>query len=261
MYRQRIPFISVAIMVVAGLLAFFAPLPYAVIKPGPTQNVLASAIKISGVKSFSPSGKLLTTTVLVSNPGARIMGAEVIINWVEGDSVILPRIALYPKEVSTKEELQVGKKEMLSSQADATTAALAWIARTHTAAQLHALGLDRLTGGDIAIKLKETGGPSAGLVFALGIVAKVEPEDWIRGRTIAGTGTIDGAGNVGPIGGIDQKLIGARRAGATLFLVPTDNCADITRVPKGMTIVPVGSLVQAIAVLRAPGTSYASCPR
>src|SRR5690606_22200280 len=79
---------------------------------------------------------------------------------------------------------------------------------------------------ELEIQLEHIGGPSAGLMFALGIIDKLEPEDLTGGLTIAGTGSIDEHGNVGPIGGVPQKLVGAREAGATVFLVPAANCAE-----------------------------------
>ena len=72
----------------------------------------------------------------------------------------------------------------------------------------------------------DIGGPSAGLMFALAIYDTLTPGSLTEGRTIAGTGTIDPEGRVGPIGGIQQKIAGARDAGAQLFLVPPDNCDE-----------------------------------
>jgi Lon-like protease len=77
------------------------------------------------------------------------------------------------------------------------------------------------------------GGPSAGLMFSLGIYDTLTPGSLTGGKTIAGTGTMDAAGTVGPIGGIQQKIVGARDAGAELFLVPPDNCADALGAPNG----------------------------
>jgi PDZ domain-containing protein len=77
------------------------------------------------------------------------------------------------------------------------------------------------------------GGPSAGLMFSLGIYDTLTPGSLTGGETIAGTGTMDAAGTVGPIGGIQQKIVGARDAGAGLFLVPPDNCADALGAPNG----------------------------
>src|SRR4051794_12014814 len=76
----------------------------------------------------------------------------------------------------------------------------------------------------IGIDPNSVGGPSAGLAFTLGIVDKLTPGSLTGGRTVAGTGTIDGFGNVGPIGGIQQKIAAAEEAGATVFLAPASEC-------------------------------------
>lgn len=102
----------------------------------------------------------------------------------------------------------------------------------------------------VKIRLNDIGGPSAGLIFALAIIDKLIPEDLVRRRNIAGTGTITSLGKVGPIGGIEEKLIGAAREGATLFLAPSLNCLDIRHVPIGLRVVPVDTLAEAVAVLR-----------
>lgn len=100
---------------------------------------------------------------------------------------------------------------------------------------------------DIDFTLQDVGGPSAGLMFATGIVDKLTPEDLNGGATVAGTGTITPAGEIGPIGGIRQKLAGARNAGAELFLMPAQHCAEAEgHIPAGLTVVPVSSLTQAI---------------
>lgn len=104
----------------------------------------------------------------------------------------------------------------------------------------------------VKIRLKDIGGPSAGLIFALAIIDKLSAEDLVRSRNIAGTGTITAAGEVGPIGGIEEKLIGAARAGATLFLAPSLNCPDIGHTPQGLRVVPVDTLAEALSALREP---------
>ncbi|SCL62597.1 YlbL family protein [Micromonospora yangpuensis] len=104
----------------------------------------------------------------------------------------------------------------------------------------------------LKIDLGDIGGPSAGLMFALGIVDKIEPEDLTGGKIIAGTGTIDDEGRVGPIGGIAQKLVGAKQAGAEAFLVPADNCAEALRNPQpDLPLLRVGSLDEALTALAA----------
>ena len=97
---------------------------------------------------------------------------------------------------------------------------------------------------------RDIGGPSAGLMFALGVVDKLTPGPLTGGTHVAGTGTIDATGRVGAIGGIQQKLVGARSAGATVFLVPEGNCADAAEaIPDGLRLVKVATLDQAVDAL------------
>jgi PDZ domain-containing protein len=104
----------------------------------------------------------------------------------------------------------------------------------------------------VRISLNDVGGPSAGLMFALGIVDMLTPGDLTGGGYIAGTGTIDEVGEVGPIGGIQQKMRGARHAGATVFLAPGDDCAEAKAdTPKGLRVVKVDTLAQAVSALDA----------
>jgi PDZ domain-containing protein len=104
----------------------------------------------------------------------------------------------------------------------------------------------------VTIGLKGVGGPSAGLMFALGIIERLQPEDLTGGATIAGTGEIQPDGTVDPIGGIQQKLVGARDSGATFFLVPTANCPEASKaVPSGLQLLKVASLSDAVKDLRA----------
>jgi len=111
-------------------------------------------------------------------------------------------------------------------------------------------GLDHTFPFEIDIQLADVGGPSAGLMFALGIVDKLTPEDLTGGEFVAGTGTIDGEGEVGPIGGIQMKTIAARDKGAEYFLTPEDNCASALRdVPDGLTLVKVGTIDDALDAL------------
>jgi len=111
---------------------------------------------------------------------------------------------------------------------------------------------------DVKIQLDDVGGPSAGMMFALGIIDKLSPEDLTAGKKIAGTGTIDATGKVGAIGGIQMKAIAAKRDGATVFLTPADNCADVVKnAPSGLELVKVATLqdaLNALTTLRAGGT-------
>ncbi|MGA2111804.1 MAG: S16 family serine protease [Anaerolineales bacterium] len=97
---------------------------------------------------------------------------------------------------------------------------------------------------------KITGGPSAGLMFSLAVYNLLSPTDLTGGRRIAGTGTIDLDGNVGPIGGVKQKVFAAEAAGATYFLCPVDNYADALSVAKTLRVVKISTAQQAVVYLR-----------
>lgn len=100
---------------------------------------------------------------------------------------------------------------------------------------------------DVTIHAGDIGGPSAGTMFALGIIDKLTAADEAGGEVIAGTGTIDVMGRVGPIGGIRQKLAGAKRDGATWFLAPAANCAEVVdHVPDGLRVVRIATLDEAL---------------
>jgi Lon-like protease len=114
----------------------------------------------------------------------------------------------------------------------------------------------------IKIKVGDIGGPSAGMMFALGIVDKLTPGSLTGGKFVAGTGEIAANGEVSPIGGIQQKMAGARAAGATWFLTPAANCADTSgAVPAGLHLAKVATLHQALNDLAAikAGHSVPGC--
>ena len=98
----------------------------------------------------------------------------------------------------------------------------------------------------------DVGGPSAGLMFALGLYDELTPGDLTQGRTIAGTGTIDPSGKVGPIGGITDKVVAAERVGASVFLVPKDNWGELDGVDTGdMKLIQVATFQDAVDALSA----------
>lgn len=108
---------------------------------------------------------------------------------------------------------------------------------------------------DVTVTLENVGGPSAGMMFALGIIDELTPGPMAGGRHIAGTGTIDPDGTVGEIGGIVQKVSGAADSGAEVFLAPEGNCAELTgRVPDGIAVYSVSTLDQARSVVEAVGS-------
>lgn len=99
---------------------------------------------------------------------------------------------------------------------------------------------------DVTYGLEEVGGPSAGMMFALGIMDELTKGEMTGGKHFAGTGTIDSDGTVGPIGGVVQKMQGAADAGARVFLAPADNCGEVIgNVPSRLTVVKVSTLSEA----------------
>jgi len=102
----------------------------------------------------------------------------------------------------------------------------------------------------VQIASGDVGGPSAGLMFALGLYDLLTPGDLTGGHVVAGTGTIDTEGNVGPIGGIRDKVVAAERAGAQVFLVPSANMAELRGVDTGsMRLIPVSTFQDALDAL------------
>lgn len=112
----------------------------------------------------------------------------------------------------------------------------------------------------VTVKTDEIGGPSAGLMFSLEIYDQLMEEDFSRGYKIAGTGTIDPQGNVGPIGGIDQKVVAADKAGAEIFFAPNEKGSSDSNyrlavetardIDSKMKIVPVDLIDDAIKYLQ-----------
>jgi PDZ domain-containing protein len=115
---------------------------------------------------------------------------------------------------------------------------------------------------DVDINVEDVGGPSAGLMLTLGILDLVGEDDLTGGAVIAGTGTIDREGAVGPIGGIALKMVAAREIDAQLFLVPAGNCAEaLAADDPGFPLAKVATLEDALDALRdfAAGRTPESC--
>ncbi len=103
---------------------------------------------------------------------------------------------------------------------------------------------------DIELQLGQVGGPSGGMMFALGIIDSLTEGSLAGSTHIAGTGTISANGEVGPIGGIRLKMIAAERSGADLFIGPRSNCSEIIgNIPNDLDVVVVENLEQALKIV------------
>ncbi|HEV2123087.1 MAG TPA: S16 family serine protease [Chloroflexota bacterium] len=99
------------------------------------------------------------------------------------------------------------------------------------------------------LKTRNIGGPSAGLMFSLGIYNAVTPEDVTKGHKIAGTGTMSSEGRVGAVGGVKYKIVAAERAGATVFLVPEANAEEARKAASTIRVIPVRTFDEALQAL------------
>jgi PDZ domain-containing protein len=312
-------------LLAVGVMA--APLPYVVLKPGPTVNTLGTqdgkdVIQVKKGKTSTSAGQLRLTTVNVQSQVELVWAIN---SWFSKKDAVVPRELIYPPDQTEKQVEQQNAQEWTESQQSAVTVALtklgypietvvkkvtaggaatgllqaddvittvdgaavtdptkltslvqakpagtaltigytragrAGTTRITTKADASSktprLGIEISTKQpspyDISIDLDKIGGPSAGLMFTLGILDKLEPADLTGGKIIAGTGTIDDEGNVGPIGGIPQKLVGAKSAGAQIFLVPKDNCAEaLKNAVPGLPMAEVADVDDALTALK-----------
>ncbi|MGW4751559.1 S16 family serine protease [Streptomyces chartreusis] len=251
--------IALCALPVVALLATaaFAPLPFSLTQPGLTADVLGEnrgeqVITISGAPTRDTTGELRMTTIEATSPDTDVSLGDVVDAWFSTDKAVMPRDSVYPSGRSTREIEQFNTEQMRESQGDATEAALNYL---------------DLNDKDVKVTLKlaDVGGPSAGLLFSLGIIDKLNGDgtggDLTGGRTIAGTGTIDPAGKVGAVGGVSLKTQAASRDGATVFLVPKDECGDAkAELPKGLRLVPVTTLKGAVNALTALESGKGSVP-
>ncbi|MFE0192734.1 S16 family serine protease [Streptomyces sp. NPDC059008] len=251
--RARALALCTALVLALVVTAILAPLPYSVAYPGMTANVLGDdkgkpVITVTGAGTRRTSGQLRMTSIVATGPEASVRLPDIAKAWFRTDEAVMPREAVYPVGDSTEEIAEHNAAQMEHSQDTATAAALDQLGKSPK---------------DIKVKLSlaDVGGPSAGLMFALGIVDKLDGDgaghDLTGGRTIAGTGTITAGGKVGAVGGVPLKTQAAHRDGASVFLVPRKECADArAELPKGMRLIPVTTLdgaVDALKALRAGG--------
>lgn len=195
------------------------------------------------------SGVLRVGDVLTSLDGAPLGNKEVLITELE---------TIHPGRVVTVGYIRAG----MHGSASVTTG------NNPQAKGVAFLGVglsdDFADGITVKVGLKGIGGPSAGLMLALGILDELSPTSLTGGRVVAGTGTIDDLGNVGAIGGIQQKMYAARHdEHATIFLAPAGDCSEAKgAIPEGLQVVSVNTLTDALrdlAALRAGNTHLPSC--
>jgi len=240
-----LPRIVLILLTVFTSLALVAPLPFAIVLPGQAQNIFDKIITVKNQKSYPATGRLDLMSIRVTNPNTWIIGPEIIYSWLKADEAVYPRAAIYPDGTTLESENKQAKADMVNSQDNATTAALSFL-RLHPE---YGISADQLHIKNITFDVKKTGGPSGGMIFAIGVIELLTEKDLLHGRHVAGTGTISTDGKVGAIGGINEKIRAAQKAGATLFLAPSGNSSEIAHTPSGIRVVIVSTLNGAVTAL------------
>jgi PDZ domain-containing protein len=250
--------------VVAALVAVaaFVPLPFTIMYPGITVNTLGAydgtkVIAITGHPLRQTSGELRMVTIAATPPQDSISIESALRAWPNPSEAVVPRDAVYPAGQSVAQVNATNQQEMTDSQDAATTAALNYLKISPSTVK-------------VQLSLADVGGPSAGLLFTLGIIDELNGNgtgrpgpagDLTNGAIIAGTGEIDDSGTVSQVGGVALKTKAAARDGATVFLVPQAECSDAEAgLPKGLRLVPVNTLQDALNALRALQTGTGAVP-
>ena len=238
--------------------AFLAPLPFVVLMPGNAQNVLDQSAKEktialsktapNSLKLYPSDGNVYLLSILITNPAAYVTGVELLYSWMKSEYAVMPRSLFYKDGRSAEAEKAIAKTEMADSQIVAKSAALEYLEKYYPQSSTVVI-----KPSDLDISLAKTGGPSGGLAFAIGIIELLTSENILQGKSVAVTGTIDSAGKVGSIGGVAEKILAAKKAGATLILIPEANCQDLApnlaTIPSEIKVAAVISLEEAMAAL------------
>ncbi|GAA3870949.1 YlbL family protein [Streptomyces sedi] len=209
----------------------------------PEQTVVAAVVEDSPAQDALHAGDAIIAVdgTEVTEPG---QVAELVTRHEPGEDVVF---SVVPAEQAQEAMNGGGELPEETSEVTVTTGEAPDDQRAIVGIQA---GLAFSLPFEVDIKLADVGGPSAGLMFALGLMDRLTEEDLTGGEFVAGTGTIDDQGVVGPIGGISMKIIAAREAGAEYFLTPSENCATAAEhVPDGLTLVEVDTLDDALAAL------------
>jgi PDZ domain-containing protein len=240
---SRIPGLLRIFLIATTLIALIAPMNFVFITPGPATSLFPKVLQLKS-KSYPVNGQLYLLTIYVSNPEGYVPGAEVLGCWVWGDCVALPRSVMYEDGTTNEKEEKAGTQEMVESQSGALTAAKKLIAKKYPG-----IDISQIKDSSIKVSLENTGGPSGGLIFTLGLIDLLTPQDIIAGRKIAGTGTIAANGEIGPIGGVTEKILGAKKAGASILFISQENCGELPSEVSGISVIAVSTIDEVVDYL------------
>ncbi len=183
-------------------------------------------------------GILKEKDIVTAADGLPVATANDLVNFVRRQKVG-SAISLSVKRGTDSFEAKVGTKE---SDSEPGIAVVGILIKTYNFGHNLPVQID--------IDSENIGGPSAGLMFALGIMDALNQQGLTSGHKVAGTGTMSLDGKVGPIGGVEQKVIGAEQTGAEYFLAPKDNFEAARKSARRIQVVQVDTVDDAIAFLK-----------
>ena len=226
------------------------------------QAAIAAALSAAG---YEYSSKLSVLATVEGAPAAEVLLEGDVITLVNGEAVTgaaALRALIAENGIETPITMTVDRDGTLTEVVMTPVLSDAETPEPIIGVQLAA---EYLFPFEVNVQLSDVGGPSAGQIFALAIIDKLTPGSLNGGLAVAGTGTISADGIIGPIGGVTQKLYGAKNAGAHYFLLPASNCTDLAaaNVPDGLDIYAVGTLADSVNVLTtlASGAGTSLLPR
>jgi len=236
------------------LIPLVTPVNFVVIQPGEGTPLFPKVLQVknSDIKTYKPHGQAYLLSIWVSTADAKILGVEAIGCWARAECVLYPRSAFYKRNTTAVKEEKKALREMKLSQSDAMSATKNYLKKNFPT-----VDISKLSDSSLKVSLPDTGGPSGGLIFSIGLFDFFTPEDILQGRKVAGSGTISADGKVGAIGGIAEKIIAAKQAGATVLFASRENCGEIPENVSGISVVAVSTLEEAMTYLRkAPHSNF-----
>ena len=244
---SKTPRLLILFFALLFILPLVTPVNFVVIQPGEGTPLFPKVLQVKGsdIKTYKAHGQIYLLSIWVSTANAKILGAEALGCWVRADCVLFPRSVIYKRNTTAVKEEKKALLEMKVSQSDAMSATKKYLATNYPA-----IDTSKLSDGSVKVSLPNVGGPSGGLIFTIGLIDLLTPEDILQGRKVAGSGTISASGVVGPIGGISEKIIAAKKSGATVLFASRDNCNEIAKNVSGISIVAISTLDEAISYLR-----------
>ncbi len=216
-------------------------------------TAIIAGLRLAGFPAEVENAGARIVSVLPESPANAILKPGDIVTGINGHTVITPedlilQVQQFKQQTVLRMQIQRAGEELLVYVPTMEPQEAGGPVKIGIAIEQYSTGYNLPFPVKIAVE-KVSGGPSAGLMFTLAVYNLLTENDLTAGRKIAGTGTIDLNGNVGPIGGVPQKVAAAERAGAEYFLVPEDNYADALAAARHIKVIMVTTAREAIDFL------------